>query len=59
MKKLTMNQILNAHKATCPSWVPNKPKEERGLLDDGRCGGGHHTCDGNCWYMKTFKELLK
>ena len=54
-----MNQILNAHKATCPSWVPNKPKEERGLLDDGRCGGGHHTCDGNCWYMKTFKELLK
>lgn len=56
--KLTKNDILNAHKVCCPSWVNPKNEEERGLLDDGRCGSGYKKCDGKCWYMKTFKKLL-
>lgn len=57
MDKQTKKDILNAHKACCPSW--RGPKEGNAYLDDGRCGSGYTECDGKCWYMRTFKKLLQ
>lgn len=55
--ELTERDILNAHKACCPSWVG--PREKKSYLDDGRCGSGSYECNGDCWYMKTFRKLLQ
>lgn len=58
-----IQQILNAHKMMCPYWVIDMGKVTPNLTymcdHTIQCGANHKECNGECWYMKTFRNVIE
>lgn len=58
---MTYEQVILAHQCCCPYHSPKAELE--GLPQPQSCGAAdlHHQtdCNGECWYMSHFKQLLK
>ena len=61
MKGLDTEQVILAHKFTCPYYSPEA--EQKGLIKPASCGANNvhlqTDCNGECWYMSHFKELIE
>ena len=61
MAKLNIETVILAHKFTCPYYSPES--KSIGLPMPSHCGAtdvfAQKDCNGECWYMSHFKELLK
>lgn len=60
MAKIDIELAITAHKFTCPYY--SLEANNKGLPKPIHCGATdiHHQteCNGECWYMKHFKELI-
>lgn len=50
-------EVMEVHKKCCPYHNPNMG--ERKYNQPIRCGLNYEECNGNCWYIDTFKKELK
>ena len=61
MAKIDIETVILAHKFTCPYYSPESASI--GLPMPSHCGAttvfAQKDCNGECWYMSHFKELLK
>ena len=61
MESVTIDQAREAHILCCPYYT----KQMGEIASDGlnktynQCGAGHRYCDGSCWYLSQFNNLLK
>lgn len=60
MAKIDLDTVILAHKFTCPYYSPGA--NNIGLPKLSTCGAtdvhNQPNCNGTCWYMKHFKELI-
>lgn len=58
MTKERYEAILWAHRLCCPYHHNYIGDKVQGIPKPLPCGLGHEKCDGDCWYMETFKKVL-